>query len=157
MLLFTCSVVPIYGQSKRPLAPCPTVVGLLVTQFVYRTPISQLQRVEIRQCDAGSETLQIVAWESRESTASLVIDTTDFTVVQTAARQSVYVIETTGGPRDQIYVIAYKDGKPRLALQRVTKGTATIKVDSVSIELLISGIYAGDAEPRQERHLFELK
>lgn len=156
LLIFACSSASAYGQPSRTSAPCPKVVGLLVTRFVYGTPVSKLPRVEIRQCGDGSEALQIVAWEAQARRPSLVVDTTDFTVVQMAARGSSYVIETTGGSRNRIFVITYNRGKPLLAVRRITKGTATLKLDSVSLEIVIDGIYAGDAEPRKETHVFKL-
>lgn len=134
---------------------CPTVAGLLVTQFVFNTPVSNLPRVEIRQC-GSEEALQIVAWEAKATKPALIIDTTDFTVVQSIARKNLYVIETTGGARDRVYVINFEKGKPRLVLRRITKGTAAVTVNEKYCEIVISGIYAGDAEPRTERHKFDL-
>src|SRR5438270_9521538 len=88
---------------------CGNVVGILVNQLSFGTPLSETARVELRQCGENvTEELQIVAWEANAVKPSLVIDTTDFTVVQTAGRQNIYVIETTGGPRDRIYVILYQ-------------------------------------------------
>ena len=135
--------------------PCPTLVGLLVTQFAFNTPVSDLPRVEIRQC-GSFEALQIVAWEARSKVPALIVDTTDFTVVQSIARRNFYLIETTGGPRDRIYIIVFEKGKPRLALNRVTKGSAAVTINETYCEVVISGIYAGDAELRSETHKFEL-
>jgi hypothetical protein len=86
----------------------------------------------------------------------LIVDTTDFTTVQVAARDNVFLIETTGGPRDIVFVIVYKSGNPTLALKSVTKGTATVKVTQTDFEILVSGIYAGDLPPRTESHIFKL-
>jgi len=133
------------------------MVGLLVTELVYETPLRALPRVEIRQCETPSGTLQLLAWEPRATSPTLVIDTTDLTIVQSVARGNTYVIETTGGPRDRVYVIQYEDGRPKLRLMRVTKGTATITVGQDSIQLVISGIYAGDAKPLTETYRYALR
>lgn len=135
--------------------PCPNLVGLLVTQFTFKATISELPRVEIRQCGTF-EVLQIVAWEANSRLPSLILDTTDFTVVQSIARKNLYLIETTGGARNRIYIIVFEKGKPRLALKRVTKGTAKLTIGERHCEVVISGIYAGDAEPRTEKYKFDL-
>lgn len=145
-------------QSSSRQTPCPTVVSLLVSQLVFGIPVSNLPRVELRQCSPGtSESIQIVAWEKDGKTPSLTIDTTDFTVVQAVVRKNVYLIETTGGPRDRVYVIAYEKGKPVLKLMRVTKGTAKVTITNDAISVVIPDIYAGDAEPRTEMHEFPLR
>jgi len=145
-------------QSTSAQTPCPTVVGLLVSELVFGMSISDLPRVELRQCGPGtSENIQIVAWEKDGKTPLLVLDTSDFTVVQTAVRKNVYVIETAGGARDRIYVIVYEKTKPVLKLMKVTQGTATITIGKDAIDIVIAGIYAGDAEPRTEKHRFAFR
>jgi len=143
------------GQGKE-VALCPTVVGIIVNQFTFQVALSETPRVEIRRC-GENETLQIAAWQANAPEPSLLVDTTDFTVVQTAARQNVYVIETTGGPRDRIYVVLYQNGKPTLKLQRVTRGTAKITMTRDSLDLVIPDIYAGDAQARTETYHYDLQ
>lgn len=141
-----------------PATLCSTVVGRLVNQLTFKIPIDETARVELRRCaETESGALQIAAWEAKASKPSLVIDTTDFTIVQTASRQNIYVIETTGGPRDRIYVVLYEKGKPTLKLQRVTRGTATITMTRDSLELVIPDIYAGDLPPRTEKYRYPLE
>jgi hypothetical protein len=154
LLAIICSEQALGGPTSNP-APCPTVVTMLVPQFKLGTPITGLPRVELRQCGA-EEILQIVAWKEKSDVPSLIVDTTDFTTVQVAARDNVFLIETTGGPRDIVFVIVYKSGNPALALKSVTKGTATVKITQTDFEILISGIYAGDLPPRTESHIFKL-
>ena len=85
------------AQSSQPPL-CDSIIVRLVNQLVFQVPIDDTARVEVRRCgEKGSEVLQIAAWEARTPKPSLIIDTTDFTVVQTAARQNLYIIETTGG------------------------------------------------------------
>jgi hypothetical protein len=137
--------------------PCDIVVGVLGTDFNYRVPSSQSARVDVRQCSPGdSATIQLVAWRSGEATPALVINTDDFGVVQTAARGNVFVIETGGATRDQVFVIVYDRGEPKLALKRVTKGSARITLSSSAVDLIIDGIYAGDSPPRVETQHFAL-
>jgi hypothetical protein len=88
---------------------------------------------------------------------SLIIDTADFGVKQAVVRKNVYLIETTGGPRDRVYVIAYEKAKPVLKLMRVTRGTARVTITNDAISLVIPDIYNGDAEPRTEVHEFSLR
>jgi hypothetical protein len=154
--LFAPARLPALGQD--PSAPCGTIAGVLVTDFVFRTPVLQLPRVEIRQC--GPETagsIQIVAWTSGKSAApALVVDTGDFGVVQTVARANVFVVETGGATRDRVFIIVYEGGQPKVAMQRTTRGTASVRVDRTSLDVEIAGIYAGDAPPRLEKRRFKL-
>jgi hypothetical protein len=148
----------ILRSQAEPASLCPAIVGILVNQFVFHVPLSATARVELHRCEENvSGTLQIAAWSAKAVEPSLVIDTTDFTVVQTAARQNVYVIETTGGPRDRVYVVMYENGKPVLKLQRTTKGTAKITIARDSLDLIIPDIYAGDAPPRTEMYHYDLQ
>lgn len=137
--------------------PCEDIVGLLRTDFIYKTRHTQPPRVEVRQCEPGyAETIQLVAWRSGERKPALVINTYDFGVIQAAARGNLFIIETGGATRNQVFVIAYERGEPKLVLKRVTKGTARIIVNGSAVELVIEGIYAGDASPRTEAHRFLL-
>lgn len=140
------------SQSLR----CATVITTLVTQLVASKPLTQLPRVEIRSC-GPEEVLQLWAWEANAARPSLVVDTTDFTLVQTAARDNVYVVETTGGPRNRVFVIVYRDRKPTLALQRVTKGTAEVYLGPRYVDVTVVGIWAGDVGERSEFHRFWLE
>jgi hypothetical protein len=152
-ILMVLSNITLWGQS--PVA-CRDIVGTLITQFVFQKPASSLARVEIRQCQP-SENLQIVAWETDGKSPALVVDTTDFTIVQAAARRNVFVIETTGGSRDRVYVIVYQNGKPKVELMQVTRGSSKIELQPEFVETTIFGIYAGDAPPRTVTRRFELK
>lgn len=158
LLLCSLTACRVLLPQETPAVLCKNVVGVLVNQFKFQTPLAKTPRVELRQCGENVvEALQIAAWESNASSPSLVIDTTDFTVVQTAARQNIYVIETTGGPRDRIYVILYESGKPKLQLQRVTRGTAKITMTRDLLEMEIPDIYTGDAPPRTESYRYALR
>ena len=164
ILSFACvcflsmEIVAVQGSSVEGGTPCPKLVGLLVPESVFGTSTSNFSRIELRQCDpARSESIQIVAWEKDNNSPALVIDTTDFVVVQTVARGNVYLIETTGGPRDRVYVIAYEKGKPLLKLMRVTRGTARVTITNEWLEVVIPEIYAGDEPPRTETHRFSVR
>jgi hypothetical protein len=142
-------------QQKSDESPCARIVTLIITQFIADIPITDLPRVEVRQCSEGE--LQIVAWAQKSLIPSLVVDTTDFTIVQLAARENVFMIETTGGPRNIVHVITYKNGTPILALKSVTKGTADVTVSRSSLKLSIPNvIYPGQGEPQIQMHKFEL-
>jgi hypothetical protein len=143
------------GQGTQPTL-CPTLVGIFVNQFRFQVALSATARVELRRC-SENEALQIAAWQARATEPSLVINTTDFTVVQMAARQNAYVIETTGGPRDRIYVVLYENGKPTLKLQRITRGTAKITMARDSLDVVIPDIYAGDEPARTETYHYDLR
>ena len=137
--------------------PCDKLVGLLATAFVYNIPNSRLARVEIRQCSPeASASIQLVAWRTGGEAPTLVLNTDDFGVVQMFARENVFVIETGGATRDQVFVIEYNRGEPRVVLKRTTKGTARITVSRSALDLVIEDIYAGDSPPRRESHRFEL-
>jgi hypothetical protein len=153
-LLLQC---PLLGQTASPQL-CASTVVILVNQFTFQRSLLETARVELRRCgESVSENLQIVAWETGASKPTLIVDTTDFTVVQTAARQNIYVIETTGGPRDRVFVVLYEQGKPVLKLQRVTRGTARITLSRDNLELVIPDIYNGDAPPRTETYRYALE
>ena len=128
---------------------------MLVTQLISDVQVKELPRVEVRQCGT-EQVLQIVAWKEKSDVPSLVADTTDFTIVQSAARDNVFMIETSGGPRDIVWVVLYTNGIPPLELKRVIKGTAAVTINESLFTLVISGIYAGDAPPRTETHSYKL-
>lgn len=149
------AVITIAPCGAEPL--CDKLVGLLATDFVYRVPNSQLARVEIRQCSTeDSATIQLVAWRTGSGTPSLILNTADFGVVQATARANIFVVETGGATRDQVFVIAYTRGEPKMVLKRSTKGAARITIARSAVDLVIEDIYAGDSPPRTESHRFEL-
>jgi hypothetical protein len=131
-------------------------VGILLTDVQYLKPLSELARVEIIRCGPDDKLL-IKAWEQDATKPALLIDTSDFSIVQTFARDNVFVVVTSGGSRDQVYVITYRNGKPTLALKQVTKGGMNLSVDRHVVRIIIDGIYAGDEPPRSETHDFRLK
>jgi hypothetical protein len=154
---FIMLAVPSIAQTTQP-ALCSSLVARLVNQLIIQVPVDDMARVEVRRCVAdGTDALQLVALEGRSSKPSLVINTTDFTVVQVVARQNLYLIETTGGPRDRIFVVLYENGKPTLKLQKVTKGTAQITMSRDALDLVIPDIYAGDLPPRTETYHYDLQ
>jgi len=147
-------IVAAAGAAERP---CDKIVGLLATTFVYRIPNSQLARIEIRQCSLeDSARIQLVAWRSGKDTPAFVLNTDDFGVVQSAARANTFIIETGGATRDQVFVIVYTRGEPKIVLQRSTRGSASIKINKSTVDLIIEGIYAGDGPARVESHRFDL-
>jgi hypothetical protein len=122
------------AQSRTDRDVCPEIVTTLVPQRVFKVPTKLLQRVEIRTCMPGeTENLQFVAWKNGATKPSLVLTTSDETVVQLAMSGGVFAIETSGGAHYYLFVIVYdggasfRDGKPRLALQAVTKGPVFIQ------------------------------
>lgn len=134
---------------------CETVVATLTTDFTYRSPLSSMARVEVRQCEPlDRATLQIVAWGSGASIPALVENTGDFGIVQLAGRQDVYVIETGGSTRDQVFVVTFRNGIPGVALRRVTRGSAVVQISDTELLVRILGIFAGDAPSRTEEHRF---
>ncbi len=136
---------------------CRAVVGIVSTDFQYHVPPSTLPRIEIRQCGAEvGETLQLVAWERDQTSPALSINTDDFGVVQMAARSNVFVFETSGATRDQIFVIVYDQGKPRLALKRTTRGTAKIAITTQEVEVSVVPVSVGDVTERAMDESFPL-
>jgi hypothetical protein len=144
-----------FGEQTNNQLPCTTVDTMLVTQFIANTATDKLPRVEARRCGI-EEKLYIVGWREDEAIPALVIDTTDFVIVQAVARGNVFLLETTGGSRDIIWVVVFKKGTPKLELKRVTKGTAKVTLDETHMHIIISGIWAGDEEPITERYDFSL-
>jgi hypothetical protein len=124
---------------------CGETVALLVPQLVYRKPIAALARVEVKRC-SENEVLKIAAWSDGATEPALVIDTTDFTIVQTYMRGVVFLVETTGGPRNRVYVIRYEQGKPRLAIERVSRGRTTIMDIGDRIVITVPNTATGRAE-----------
>ncbi len=121
---------------------CPEIVTTLVPQRVFKRPTNSLQRLEIRSCLPGeTENLQFVVWENNATKPSIVATTSDEAIVQIAMSGGVFVIETTGGSRDFLFVIVYeggtsfRNGKPRIALQAVTKGRAAIRTSQTRVSV----------------------
>ena len=158
LVVVAASVCVSLQSSEKPGTQTCETVGVLSTAFGYRSRFAKQARVEIRRCkhNTGDLTLDILAWAQDSSKPELVIHTGDFGVVQSIGRDNVFVIETGGATTDQIYVIGYRNHRPRLLLRRVTRGTAEMSVAESSIGLLIKGIYAGDEPPRTERHTYQL-
>lgn len=137
---FLCCAVSVFlsqrgvaAQVRTDRAVCSDIVTTLLPQRVFKTPTNRLLRVEIRSCMPGeTENLQFVAWENGAVKPSLVLTTPDETIVQLAMSGGVFVIETTGGAHDTLFVIVYeggnsfRTGKPKLALQAVTTGRVVI-------------------------------
>ena len=163
---FLISLLTLRAASQTPSLPsvqganlCEDVVWRINTAIKHGTPSDQLPRVEVRRClPNSSDFLQISAWVSGgNSNPPVVLDTSDFFVVQVAARGNVVVIETGGGTTDQVFVITYKHGVPALVLRQNTGGTAEILVQKDKVTVAIRGIYNGDAPDRTESHTFEVK
>lgn len=138
-LLVVLSVSGLFLQARasQESALCEEIVTTLVPQFIFKVPTSDLERVEIRKCFPGlADSLQLVAWQRAARKPSLVLETTDFTIVQLVMSGRVFVVETTGGTRDIVWVITYQSGVPKLALKAITKGYAVVTSDykRVSIE-----------------------
>ena len=146
LVLLACASRAAAAGEQSPEV-CARLVGLLTSDFIYHVPNTALERVEVRQCDAGAgEALQLVAWERHAKAPSLVLDTKDFGVVQAVNKGTVYVIEAGGGPRDHVYVIIYDAGKPKLALQRVTRASAEILVGVAAVRVRIPNTWTGKTE-----------
>lgn len=127
-------------QAAERLRLCTEAVGILIPQFVFNRPPLKMERVEVRQCAPHvGETLQLVAWgRDPDADPQLVIDTSDFTIVQMLMVGHTFVIETTGGPRDQVYVIRYERGLATLVLHKVTRGRASISTEQGRLRLGIA-------------------
>lgn len=150
LIAANCSVL-------RANSLCESIVGLLATEFLYKVPNLRLARVEIRQCSQREGgTIQLVAWRSGDLSPALIVNTGDFGVVQTVARVNVFVVETGGATRDQVFVIRYIYGTPELAWKRITRGTARVNVTASAIDVHIEGIYNGDGAERTESQHFAL-
>jgi hypothetical protein len=145
------------AQDSTLQAPCPTIVGELATYFVNGKPSSQLARVEVRQCspEEGYK-IQLVAWPSGRQQSPLIIDTDGFGVTQAVASANIFVIEAGGGMADQVFVIGYENGKPRLLQRGVTTESAEVKTSAKALDLLIPEFSIGGAPPRTARYHFKL-
>lgn len=160
MLRFVCTVlvlsVGVPAQSDVAATPeCPELASRLITQLVYQRPVNSLERVEARVCGAAlGRQVQIMAWKDKEAIPALIVDTSDFTIVQVAAKNNVFVIETTGGPRNQVFVVVYEGGTPKLKKRLVTRGYTAIATDEQKMRVRVVGVFAGDAAPRTEEHEF---
>lgn len=139
-LLPGCLLGQLISDLKRPA--CPEIIASLVPQRVFKTPTKALERVEIRSCGPGwTENLQFVAWENGSKTPSLVVTTSDETIVQLVMSGGVFVFVTTGGSHEFVFVIVYDGGedftagKPRLALQTVTKDPVVIRSDENKVTI----------------------
>jgi TonB family protein len=144
-------------QSSPPQAPCPTIVGVLATYFVNGKPNSKLARVEVRQCspEEGYK-IQLVAWPSGRQQSPLIIDTDGFGVTQAVASANIFVIEAGGGTADQVFVIGYEHGKPRLLQRGVTTGSAEVQTSAKALDLLIPDFSIAGAPPRTARYHLKL-
>jgi hypothetical protein len=154
MALIGCWVAGI-SSAQEKVGVCEEVIATLRTDIAYRAAPSMSPRVEVRLCDAGhGETMQLIAWEENSRVPVLRMDTGDFGIIQMIARGNIFVIETGGPTRDQVYVIVYDRGKPKIAYTRATRAIAEIQLTSEAVELNVPGIYAGDLPAKTEKRTF---
>jgi hypothetical protein len=138
-------IQPTYAQLQLPEDICSEVVSRMVPQFITGIKTSDLARIEIRKCPQ-SEALLLIGYEKGQKVPNLRIDTTDWVINQMLMSGYVFAIETTGGSRNQIYVINYVRGKPELALQRVIKDSAKLTSDGQNIKVSIPIVGSNNLE-----------
>lgn len=125
---------------------CPVVE---VAPFYWSPQVrpSDSSRIEIRQCGGSRGSLSLALWSQEAHKPTLVLETSDFAVVQTFIRDNIAVVITSGGNRDQVFVFQFKKGSPTLFFRQVTKGDVLIDSKHSRVTLTINGIYAGDSPP----------
>ena len=119
---------------------CPHVLARLVPQRVLTLQDERLARVEVRDCPAWGQPIQLSGWERDAGAPTLIVDTTDNVIGQLVMTGDVFVIVTEGGTRSWVYVITFSKGKPKLALTQVTKGIVRIVSDYWHVELGMEGL-----------------
>jgi len=104
-------------------------------------------RLEVRQCGGISGYLVLMLWGQKANKPSIILDTTDFGVVQTFIKDNVIVVVTNGGNRDQVFAFQFKRGVPTLVLRQVTKGETILCNRAGHVVVTITGIFAGFGPP----------
>ena len=138
-------------RSLPTLNSCPVVEAVPLYWSPNINP-AVTSRLEVRQCGGISGYLVLMVWAQRADKASIIVETTDFGVVQTFVKDNVIVLVTSGGNRDQVFAFQFKKGVPRLVLRQVTQGEAIVCNRAGHVTVTITGIFAGGA-PAETRTL----
>lgn len=83
------------------------------------------QRFELRQC--WGELIIVTAYEKGRRAPTLVFDTGDGYPRFLAHSANVLAMQSPGGASDHVYVIAFRSGKPVVALKTATKDLIEVK------------------------------
>lgn len=126
-------------QSASDSRLCSSLVTTLVPQLIFRRPISELRRVELRACDPDrSGNLQIAAWTQNAAQPSLIVSTDDFSITELAMSHNIFVIQTARDAYETVSVISFENGIPKLAMQSTVRDAAKIVIDSESVSVTLT-------------------
>jgi hypothetical protein len=145
--VFALSAILARSATNANITGC-RVVALSTLDFNPNIAPEKSARLEVRLCGGNRGALYLVLWSRNQQEPSIVLDTSDFGVVQMFAKENVVLVETSGGNRDQVYVFRYRGGIPELSMRQVTKGQAEIESKAGSVRFIITGIFAGGAPER---------
>jgi hypothetical protein len=122
LVLFLC---PIHAETLMGGRSCPVIATLPASLLDWTEPLEQRQRFELRQC--GGDQVIVAAYEKGKAVPSLVVDTGDGYPVYLTHTLNVLVFQSPGGSADHVYVFAFHDGKPSLALKTATKDQVEVR------------------------------
>ena len=111
------------AASGQPL--CGDIVFVATPAIGLGSRGDRERRVEVRRCgEDRSHVLQIAAWVQGEVQPSLLLDTDRFSHSQSYASGDVVAFEFGGGGTNILYVVAFSEGKVRLAYRGAYKAYA---------------------------------
>ena len=141
--------VPIVGLAET--SPCDEVALRLVPWLPDGLKVERAARVEVRRCGAGRlpiAFLQLCGLALNKEKPEFVLDTGHIGISQLAMTTAAVGVVTFGGTVDQIFVIVFEKGVPRLVLRRTTKGTAELRTAEDALTVVIR---EGNAAPKTFR------
>jgi hypothetical protein len=129
LILVLAVALPCTAQPTVP-RPCPKVLSVFPTakgDLLYETPAvgAELrERFEFRECGV----LQVYAFEYGKEEPTLRVETGDGYPAYLFHFSNVLVMQSIGGPSDQVFVFHFEHGKPKLKLKMATKEVVSVSL-----------------------------
>lgn len=142
LVLLGISILTLHiGRADAPRTVCPEMLLRLTPQVIFKIPITNVARLDVRRCDDGVELLQIVAWSSVRGAEPLVVETADTSIVKAFVSRGLAFVELNGGPRDFVYVFDLSGPAARLLSRTSTKGETKWRISDSGVILEIENTW----------------
>ena len=134
VVLLLLLVGPICAQDKPGWKACP-VIATLPADMNWTEPLEQRRRFQLRQCEG--HIVVVTGFEKGKTEPSLVFDTGDGYPLFLGHVFNVLVFQSMGGASDHVYIFAFRQGKPYLALKTATKEHIEVKPSGESVSVVV--------------------
>lgn len=141
LMMSVSFLTPQIGRAAATRSVCPDILLRLTPQVIFKKPISNVARLDVRRCDDGVELLQIVAWPSAAGAEPLVVETSDTSIAKAFVARGLAFVELNGGPRDFVYVFDLSGTAARMLLKDSTKGETKWTISDSGVVLQIENTW----------------